>query len=247
MGIWGRLLLFWCCFMVLIFIAESGQGPSKSASSYPLWGVRMEWATMTCLWAFIKVLLNAHRHVKFFFSLTESKCDDFTYLNASRPEQVLEMLKILMWDQRCRALLPGWKKMMEAACSLKMDWISGNIYKKYKKNHVATRGFLNNAPLELLQARIQWQIITYLPGPRRSLISMFREGKNWFPQKGHVVLRLESSAVQPAMISSSCTRQSQVWHREQLEMRTCGKHFIKALSAAFAPVAREIPSHTKLQ
>lgn len=67
--------------------------------------------------------------------------------------------------------------------------------------------------------------INYLPGPRRSRISMFRKGKKNFPQKGHVVLRFESSAVQPAMISSSCTKQSQVRHREQLEMRTCTKQF----------------------
>eukprot|EP00061_Rhincodon_typus_P013821 g40432.t1 len=34
---------------------------------------------------------------------------------------------------------------------------------------------------------------------------MPRKGRNKLPQKGHVVLRLESSAVQPAIISSSYT------------------------------------------
>lgn len=58
----------------------------------------------------------------------------------------------------------------------------------------------------------------YLPGPLRSLISTFRKGRKGFPQKGQVVFRLESSAVQPAMISSSYTRQSQVLQREQLEI-----------------------------
>jgi len=43
----------------------------------------------------------------------------------------------------------------------------------------------------------------YLPGPLMSRISTFRKGRNGFPQNGHVVFRLESSAVQPAMISSS--------------------------------------------
>lgn len=57
-----------------------------------------------------------------------------------------------------------------------------------------------------------------LPGPRMSLISTLRNGRNGFPQKGQVVFRLESSAVQPAMISSSYTRQSQVLQREQLEI-----------------------------
>lgn len=50
---------------------------------------------------------------------------------------------------------------------------------------------------------------------------MLKKGRNKLPQKGHVVLRFESSAVQPAMISSSWTKQSQVRHREQLEIRTC--------------------------
>lgn len=69
----------------------------------------------------------------------------------------------------------------------------------------------------------------YLPGRLKSLISIFRKGKKRLPQNGHVVLRFESSAVQPAMISSSWTRQSQVLHLEQLEMRTYGRkqHFIK--------------------
>ncbi len=51
-----------------------------------------------------------------------------------------------------------------------------------------------------------------------SLISTLRKGRKGFPQKGQVVFRLESSAVQPAMISSSYTRQSHVLQREQLEI-----------------------------
>ena len=46
-------------------------------------------------------------------------------------------------------------------------------------------------------------VVFYLPGPRMSLISTLRKGRKGFPQKGQVVFRLESSAVQPAMISSS--------------------------------------------
>lgn len=69
----------------------------------------------------------------------------------------------------------------------------------------------------------------YLPGRLKSLISIFRKGKKRLPQNGHVVLRFESSAVQPAMISSSWTRQSHVLHREQLEIRTYGRkqRFVK--------------------
>lgn len=60
--------------------------------------------------------------------------------------------------------------------------------------------------------------MVYLPGPLMSLISTLRNGRKGFPQKGQVVFRLESSAVQPAMISSSYTRQSHVLQREQLEI-----------------------------
>lgn len=56
-----------------------------------------------------------------------------------------------------------------------------------------------------------------------SLISTLRNGRKGFPQKGQVVFRLESSAVQPAMISSSYTRQSQVLQREQLEISSWRK------------------------
>lgn len=66
--------------------------------------------------------------------------------------------------------------------------------------------------------KIQYKIIVYLPGPLMSLISTLRNGRKGFPQKGQVVFRLESSAVQPAMISSSYTRQSHVLQREQLEI-----------------------------
>lgn len=62
-----------------------------------------------------------------------------------------------------------------------------------KKNH-------KNEHSKLRKIRIMRY---YLPGRRRSLISMLKKGRNKLPQKGHVVLRFESSAVQPAIISSS--------------------------------------------
>lgn len=43
------------------------------------------------------------------------------------------------------------------------------------------------------------------------------------PQKGQVLLRFESFAVQPAMISSSYTRQSHVLQSEQLDISTYNK------------------------
>ena len=55
----------------------------------------------------------------------------------------------------------------------------------------------------------------------RSVISTLRQGTNGVPQKGQVLLRLESLAVQPAMISSSYTRQSHVLQSEQLDISTC--------------------------
>lgn len=76
-------------------------------------------------------------------------------------------------------------------------------------------------PMTSIQNWEKFKYCYYRPGRRRSLISMLKKGRNKLPQKGHVVLRFESSAVQPAMISSSWTKQSQVRHREQLEMRTC--------------------------
>lgn len=46
-----------------------------------------------------------------------------------------------------------------------------------------------------------------------------------------MVLRLESSGAQPAMISSSYTSESQARHREQLDSRICrqrlGKHVVR--------------------
>ena len=64
----------------------------------------------------------------------------------------------------------------------------------------------------------------YLFWLRRSLISTSRSGRKGDPQKGQVLLRLESSAVHPAMISSSYTRHSQVLQREQLDIRTWHTH-----------------------
>lgn len=63
----------------------------------------------------------------------------------------------------------------------------------------------------------------YLLCGLRSLISTLRKGRKAVPQKGQVLFRFESFAVQPAMISSSYTRQSHVLHSEQLDMSTCNK------------------------
>lgn len=60
----------------------------------------------------------------------------------------------------------------------------------------------------------------YLLCGLRSLISTLRKGKKAVPQNGQVLLRLESFAVQPAMISSSYTRQSHVLQSEQLDIST---------------------------
>lgn len=78
----------------------------------------------------------------------------------------------------------------------------------------------------------QWgQLLDYhLPVPPTALPCcghLSRESKVWTlsrgtkgqAQKGHVVLRLESSGAQPAMISSSYTSESQARHKEQLDSR----------------------------
>lgn len=49
---------------------------------------------------------------------------------------------------------------------------------------------------------------------------MLRKGTKGRAQKEQVVLRLESSELQPAITSSSYTSELQAWHREQLESRT---------------------------
>lgn len=61
----------------------------------------------------------------------------------------------------------------------------------------------------------------YLLCGLRSLISTLRKGRKAVPQNGQVLLRFESFAVQPAIISSSYTRQSHVLQSEQLDIRTC--------------------------
>lgn len=63
----------------------------------------------------------------------------------------------------------------------------------------------------------------YLLCGLRSLISTLRKGRKAVPQNGQVLLRLESLAVQPAMISSSYTRQSHVLQSEQLDISTYNK------------------------
>lgn len=60
----------------------------------------------------------------------------------------------------------------------------------------------------------------HLGGSWKSWISMLRKGTKDRPQKGQVVLRLESSEVHPAITSSSYTSALQPWHREQLDSRT---------------------------
>lgn len=61
----------------------------------------------------------------------------------------------------------------------------------------------------------------------KSLISTLRKGRKAVPQKGQVLLRFESFAVQPAMISSSYTRQSHVLQSEQLDIKTYNKNHHK--------------------
>lgn len=56
---------------------------------------------------------------------------------------------------------------------------------------------------------------------RESRVWTLSRGTKGQAQKGQVVLRLESSGAQPAMISSSYTRESQAWHKEQLDIRIC--------------------------
>lgn len=54
---------------------------------------------------------------------------------------------------------------------------------------------------------------------RESRVWTLSRGTKGQAQKGQVVLRLESSGAQPAMISSSYTSESQARHREQLDSR----------------------------
>lgn len=74
----------------------------------------------------------------------------------------------------------------------------------------------------------------YLLCGLRSLISTLRKGKKAVPQKGQVLLRFESFAVHPAIISSSYTRQSHVLQSEQLDINTYKRK---------RQVQREIRSH----
>lgn len=60
-----------------------------------------------------------------------------------------------------------------------------------------------------------------------------------------MVLRLESSGAQPAMISSSYTSESQAWHKEQLESRICGREDAPPGSGARAPSTVPSPSLTE--
>jgi len=62
--------------------------------------------------------------------------------------------------------------------------------------------------------------LCYLQTGPRSRISAFSSGTNGAEQNGQVVLRLESSDDQPAMISSSYTRELQLRHSEQLDICT---------------------------
>lgn len=55
---------------------------------------------------------------------------------------------------------------------------------------------------------------------RRSWNSTCSKGRKALQQKGQLVFRLESSAVQPAIISSSYTRASHERHWEQLDIST---------------------------
>lgn len=66
-------------------------------------------------------------------------------------------------------------------------------------------------------------------GGRRSWNSTCSRGRKELWQKGHVVFKLESSAVQPAMISSSYTSTSQERHWEQLDISTYGAKYTSLL------------------
>lgn len=66
--------------------------------------------------------------------------------------------------------------------------------------------------------------VTHPGVTRRSWNSTWSSGRKEIWQNGQVEFRLESSAVQPAMISSSYTRASQERHWEQLDIRTCVKN-----------------------
>lgn len=70
---------------------------------------------------------------------------------------------------------------------------------------------------------------------RKSWNSTCRRGRKAVRQKGQLVLRLESSAVQPAMISSSYTRLSQERHWEQLDISTC-TNIVLSVSSGSAPI-----------
>lgn len=77
------------------------------------------------------------------------------------------------------------------------------LHGKQKFNIIFTKTTKKNHKNEHSKLRKIQTMRYYLPGRRRSLISMLKKGRNKLPQKGHVVLRFESSAVQPAIISSS--------------------------------------------
>lgn len=90
-----------------------------------------------------------------------------------------------------------------------------------------------------------------LPQPFSCLGHLGRESRVWTlsrgtkgeAQKGQVVLRFESSGAQPAMISSSYTRESQARHKEQLDSRICGQGDPRkrAVFSSRAPAPHALP------
>lgn len=77
---------------------------------------------------------------------------------------------------------------------------------------------------------------------RESRVWTLSRGTKGQAQKGQVVLRLESSGAQPAMISSSYTSESQARHREQLDSRICRQEGLRGSPARPAGSGIRAPS-----
>lgn len=72
---------------------------------------------------------------------------------------------------------------------------------------------------------------------RESRVWTLSRGTNGQAQKGQVVLRLESSGAQPAMMSSSYTSESQARHKEQLDSRIYGRRQCSESPCSFCKAA----------
>lgn len=74
---------------------------------------------------------------------------------------------------------------------------------------------------------------------RRSWNSTCNKGRKALQQKGQLVFRLESSAVQPAIISSSYTRASHERHWEQLDISTWQERQVSDQSGVISGPAKK--------